>query len=109
MGNSTKRLGHQLKRMRVMAHLSQYSVSIGTGIDRSRLSSIENGYISPRADEVEQIDRFVSEAQRQQVARLRRVLSITRVGQEPSLGTRNQRVSKRSAKNPRYRNKGIGE
>ncbi len=60
-----------------MAHLSQYSVSIGTGIDRSRLSSIENGYISPRTDEVEQIERFVAEAQCQQVARLARVLSIT--------------------------------
>jgi transcriptional regulator with XRE-family HTH domain len=65
MENTTRRLGHQLKQIRVVAHLSQYSVSIGTGIDRSRLSSIENGYIYPRTEEVEQIERFVSEAQRQ--------------------------------------------
>jgi predicted transcriptional regulator len=80
MEKSTRRLGRQLKRIRVTAHLSQYSVSIGTGIDRSRLSSIENGYICPRTDEVEQIERFVSEAQCQQMARLKRVLSITQLG-----------------------------
>ena len=109
MENTTRRLGHQLKRIRVMAHLSQYSVSIATGIDRSRLSSIENGYISPRTDEVEQIERFVSEAQRQQVARLERVLSMTQLGKDCPVGSRSRKVSKRLAGNLRRRSKGIGE
>jgi len=92
-----------------MAHLSQYSVSIATGIDRSRLSSIENGYISPRTDEVEQIERFVTEAQCQQIARLKRVLSLTQLGKERHVGNGSRKVSKPSASNLRRRNNGIGE
>jgi hypothetical protein len=92
-----------------MAHLSQYSVSIATGIDRSRLSSIENGYISPQIDEVEQIERFVSEAQCQQVARLKRVLSLAQLDKDRHVGNRSRKVSKRSAGNLRGPDKGIGE
>lgn len=58
MDNSAKRTGHHLKQIRALAGLSQYSVSLGTGIDRSRLSSIENGYVSARTDEIEQIERL---------------------------------------------------
>ena len=62
-----------LKQIRSLAGLSQYSVSVGTGIGRSRLSSIENAYLCARADEVQQIERFVADAEYQRAARLNRV------------------------------------
>jgi hypothetical protein len=77
MFNSRKRLGTHLKQIRSLAGLSQYSVSVGTGIDRSRLSSIENGYVCARADEIQQIERFVADAEYQRAARLKRVLLVS--------------------------------
>src|SRR5215831_3304013 len=76
MKQSKKELSPHQKQIRAVAHVSQYALSMGTGIDRSRLSSIENGYISPRPGEVEQIERFVSAPQFQQMARLKRALLI---------------------------------
>ena len=76
MDDSARRLAPRLKEIRRLAGLSHYSVSLGTGIDRSRLSSIENGYVCARVDEVEQIERFVADAQYQRAARLNRVLSV---------------------------------
>lgn len=54
-----------------------------TGIDRSRLSSIEHGYVSPRPGEVKQIERFISTVQCQQVARLKRAWATAQSGPVP--------------------------
>ena len=68
-----------LKQIRSLAGLSQYSVAVGTGIDRSRLSSIENGYVCARAHEVQQIERFIADAEYQRAARLNRVLLVSQL------------------------------
>jgi transcriptional regulator with XRE-family HTH domain len=45
----------QYKLRRLERDLLQVIVAQKAGIDRSRLSLIENGYVSPRADEVKRL------------------------------------------------------
>jgi transcriptional regulator with XRE-family HTH domain len=77
MAKSTRKYAKHLKRLRELAGLSQYVVSRGTGTDRSRLSSIENGYVWPRRYEIVKIERFVAHAQERRAVRLTNMLLLT--------------------------------
>lgn len=48
-------LGRQLKIVREARGFSQWDLSNRTGIDRSRLSLIENGHIEPTIEQLESI------------------------------------------------------
>jgi len=47
--------GRKLKRFREYQGFKQVEISLISGISQSRLSLIENGWVRPRADEVERI------------------------------------------------------
>ena len=49
-----------LKLERIKAGLKQLEVFKATGIDRARLSLIENGWIEPRAEEIQKIKEAIS-------------------------------------------------
>jgi predicted transcriptional regulator len=50
-----------LKLQRIRAGLKQLDVFKMTGIDRSRLSLIENGWIDPKPEELRKINRVLSD------------------------------------------------
>lgn len=50
----------KLKMERISAGLLQVEVFKATGIDRSRLSMIENGWIDPKPEELEKIKSVIS-------------------------------------------------
>jgi DNA-binding XRE family transcriptional regulator len=62
-----KSVPKNLQRLREMIGLTQYEVARLTGIDRARLSEIENGRVAPRPEEVPAILKAIRGAhQRQQ-------------------------------------------
>jgi transcriptional regulator with XRE-family HTH domain len=50
----------ELKLRRMKAGLKQLQIFKETGIDRSRLSLIENGWIDPKPDELKKIQAVIS-------------------------------------------------
>jgi len=52
-------LGKQIKALRDFRGKNQFDVSIGTGIDRSRLSLMENGYVQPTDEQLAKIKDFL--------------------------------------------------
>ena len=43
---------HQIKIVRTARRMSQWALANATGIDRSRLSLIENGHVTPTAEQL---------------------------------------------------------
>lgn len=53
-------LGKQLKIVREARGFSQWDLAVRTGLDRSRLSLIENGYIVPTSEQLAKIREALS-------------------------------------------------
>ena len=51
-----------LQRLREMSGMTQYEISRETGIDRARVSEIENGRVVPRPEEVPAILKVIRAA-----------------------------------------------
>ena len=49
----------RLKEARFFLGMTQYDLYLVTGIDQSRISYIEGGYISPREDEKQKIEDVI--------------------------------------------------
>ena len=52
--------GKQLKRQRVSAEIPATLLSVRSGVERSRLSAIERGYVQPSEREVAQIEQALT-------------------------------------------------
>ena len=53
--------GKELKRLRVSAEIPATLLSARSGVERSRLSAIERGYVVPREDELERLNHAIDD------------------------------------------------
>jgi predicted transcriptional regulator len=63
-----------IKELREHADCSQWQLSNATGIERSKISLMENGYVTPKPSELAAIEKVLLEEISRQKARLERVM-----------------------------------
>jgi transcriptional regulator with XRE-family HTH domain len=66
-----------LRQLRKIARLTQIELSQRTGIDRTRLSFLECGYLSLTKEEESLIRKAITEATESHAARVRDALAVT--------------------------------
>jgi predicted transcriptional regulator len=62
-----------LKRLRTMVGRGQYWLAAVTGIERSRISLLENCHVQPTADEKAAIDKALIAAMRENLTQFRQL------------------------------------
>jgi len=73
MKKSSIKFQTNLRALREAAGLSQYDVANTVGIDRSRLSAIENGHVPPRAEELGGILKALRTAHQKRMQEFERI------------------------------------
>lgn len=68
-------MGRDLKELRLMAGLTQFDVARRSGVDRSKLSLVENGHVDLLPEEASAIRKVLLERIESRAAQLKAALS----------------------------------